>query len=89
VEDELAGSASGIDPVREGSEPNASFGQISGQVDQPLHRAAETIAREQRKAIERKIADLSALDHELAQIIEKCGHGTVAECGILEALSPS
>ncbi|WP_371424000.1 helix-turn-helix domain-containing protein [Tardiphaga sp.] len=51
--------------------------------------AVETIAREHRKAIERKIADLSALDHELAQIIEKCGHGTVAECGILEALSPS
>ncbi|MET4898814.1 MerR family DNA-binding protein, partial [Sphingomonadaceae bacterium jetA1] len=35
--------------------------------------AVETIAREHRKAIERKIADLSALDHELAQIIEKCG----------------
>ena len=50
--------------------------------------AVETIAREHRKAIERKIADLSALDRELARIIEKCGHGTVAECGILEALSP-
>ena len=51
--------------------------------------AVETIAREHRKAIERKIADLSALDRELARIIEKCGHGTVAECGILEALSPT
>ena len=51
--------------------------------------AVETIAREHRTAIERKIADLSALDYELARIIEKCGHGTVAECGILEALSPS
>ena len=51
--------------------------------------SVETIAREHRKAIERKVADLSALDRELARIIEKCGHGTVAECGILEALSPS
>ena len=51
--------------------------------------AVEAIAREHRKAIERKIADLSALDHELARIIDKCGQGTVAECGILEALSPA
>ncbi len=50
--------------------------------------AVETIAREHRKAIERKIADLTALDGELTHIIERCGHGTVAECGILEALSP-
>ena len=51
--------------------------------------AVETIARAHRAAIERKIADLAALDGELARIIEKCGHGTVAECGILEALSPT
>lgn len=51
--------------------------------------SVETIAREHRKAIERKIADLSALDSELARIIERCGHRTVAECGILAALSPS
>ena len=40
-------------------------------------------------ALERKIADLAALDGELARIIDRCGHGTVAECGILEALSPA
>jgi len=51
--------------------------------------AVETIALEHRAAIERKIADLSALDGELERIIERCGHGTVAECGILEALSPA
>lgn len=50
--------------------------------------AVETIAREHRAAIERKLADLTALDRELARIIERCGHGTVSECGILEALSP-
>lgn len=50
--------------------------------------AVETIAREHRAAIERKIADLSALGHELEIIIDRCGHGTVAECGILEALAP-
>ena len=51
--------------------------------------AVETIAREHRAAIERKIADLAALDGELARIIDRCGHGTVAECGFLEALSPA
>lgn len=50
--------------------------------------AVETIAREHRTAVERKITDLAALDRELARIIERCGQGTVAECGILEALSP-
>lgn len=51
--------------------------------------AVEAIAREHRAAIERKIADLSALDRELGNIIARCGHGTVAECGILEALAPA
>ncbi len=50
--------------------------------------AVETIARGHRAAIERKIADLSALGHELEIIIDRCGHGTVARCGILEALAP-
>ncbi|MBA4748789.1 MAG: helix-turn-helix domain-containing protein [Sphingopyxis sp.] len=49
----------------------------------------EAIAREHRTAIERKIAYLSALDHELEAIISQCGQSTVAECGILDALAPS
>ncbi|MFD1788542.1 MerR family DNA-binding protein [Sphingomonas floccifaciens] len=49
----------------------------------------EKIAREHRTAIERKTADLFALSRELESIIiDRCGHGTVAECGILEALAP-
>lgn len=50
--------------------------------------SVETIARTHRTAIERKIADLQALDRELKRMIDQCGHGTVAECGILEALAP-
>jgi Cu(I)-responsive transcriptional regulator len=50
--------------------------------------AVEAIARDHRAAIERKIADLSALDSELEAIINQCGHSIVAECGILDALAP-
>ena len=50
--------------------------------------AVEAIAREHRAVIERKIADLQALDRELEAMIDRRGHGTVAECGILEALEP-
>jgi DNA-binding transcriptional MerR regulator len=39
--------------------------------------------------VERKVADLTALGRELRQIIGQCGHGTVAECRIIEALSPA
>jgi DNA-binding transcriptional MerR regulator len=47
------------------------------------------IARRHLGAVERKIADLEALRRELADLIGQCGHGTVAECRILEALSPA
>ena len=49
----------------------------------------EAIARAHRAAIERKIADLQALDWVLGRMIDCCGHGTVADCGILEALGPA
>ena len=38
--------------------------------------------------VERKIADLTALRRELAELIGRCRRGTVAECRIVEALSP-
>ncbi len=50
--------------------------------------AVDLIARRHLADVERKIADLTALGAELRDIIDRCGHGTVAECRIIEALSP-
>jgi hypothetical protein len=38
--------------------------------------------------LERKVADLEALGAELRQVIVQCSQRTIAECHILEALSP-
>lgn len=51
--------------------------------------AVDAIAREHLAEVDRKIADLSALRRELDSIIRQCVRGTVAECRIIEALSPS
>lgn len=56
--------------------------------DRPCE-AVDAIAREHLAEVERKIADLNALHHELAELIGRCRRGTVAECRIVEALSPS
>jgi DNA-binding transcriptional MerR regulator len=50
--------------------------------------AVDAIAREHLAEVERKLAGLEALRRELTEIIGRCGHGTVAECRIIEALSP-
>jgi hypothetical protein len=46
------------------------------------------IARQHLADVDRKIADLMALRRELDSIIGQCGCGTIAECRIIEALSP-
>ena len=46
------------------------------------------IARQHLTEVERKIADLSMLRRELRDLIGNCSRGTVAECRIIEALSP-
>ncbi len=46
------------------------------------------IARAHLAEVDRKITDLTALRQELNGIIGQCGNGTVAECRIIEALSP-
>ena len=58
--------------------------------DQREHscEAVDAIAGEHLLEVERKIADLSALRQELRQLLSSCGHGTVAECRIIETLSP-
>jgi DNA-binding transcriptional MerR regulator len=50
--------------------------------------AVDGIAREHLAEVERKIADLRALRQELRDMIGQCRHGTVANCRIIEALSP-
>jgi DNA-binding transcriptional MerR regulator len=55
-------------------------GQSCAEVDR--------IARLHLTEIERKVADLEALRHELRQLIDQCGHGTIGDCRIIEALAP-
>ena len=50
--------------------------------------AVDAIAREHRKEVERKIEDLTALKSELDRMIYQCGCGLVADCRIIESLSP-
>lgn len=50
--------------------------------------AVDVIAGQHLAEIERKIADLVALRDELADVIGRCQHGTVADCRIIEALAP-
>lgn len=64
--------------------------ELLGLSDQ-RHRSCEAvdaIARQHLIEVERKIRDLQALRHELDSIISQCGRGTIAECRIIEALSP-
>jgi Cu(I)-responsive transcriptional regulator len=48
----------------------------------------DLIARQHLSEVERKIRNLQALRRELDSIISQCGCGTIAECRIIEALSP-
>lgn len=61
--------------------------RLSDQQDRPCEEI-DLIARGHLAEVERKVADLTALGNELRQLIDQCGHGTVAECRIIEALSP-
>jgi DNA-binding transcriptional MerR regulator len=51
--------------------------------------AVDIIAKQHRAEVDRKIADLRALRRELDSMIAQCRHGTVAECRIIESLTPS
>lgn len=50
--------------------------------------AVDAIAKAHRKEVERKIEDLIALKSELDRMIDQCGCGLVADCRIIESLSP-
>ena len=59
--------------------------------DQPEHdcAAVDVVARARLAEVDRKLADLAALRRELADLVDRCGHGRVAECRIMEALLPA
>jgi len=61
---------------------------LSDQRDRPCE-AVDAIAREHLGEVQRKIRDLQALRRELDSILSQCGCGTIAECRIIEALSPN
>ena len=60
---------------------------LSDDRDRPCE-AVDAIAKEHLAEVDRKIADLRALRRELDSIVSQCHCGTVAECRIIEALSP-
>jgi Cu(I)-responsive transcriptional regulator len=49
----------------------------------------DAIANEHRAEIERKIRDLQALKAELDNLIDRCVCRTVAQCRIIDSLSPA
>ncbi|WP_414901367.1 MerR family transcriptional regulator [Sphingomonas flavalba] len=48
----------------------------------------DDMTREQLAMVDHKIADLKALRRELSGLLAQCHAGTIAECGIIEALGP-
>ena len=50
--------------------------------------AVDKLAREHLSAVDRKIADLSALRRELGSLLDQCSQGTIAECRIIDSLAP-
>lgn len=51
--------------------------------------AVDAVARAHLVEVERKIADLNALRTELGRVLESCGHGSIDNCKIIEALAPA
>ena len=49
--------------------------------------AADRIARSQLRAVESRIARLSALKLEFERMIEQCGRHRIAECRVIEVLT--
>ena len=80
--------------IRRSRELGFSIDQIRALLDLADQRersceAVDIIAKQHRGEVDRKIADLRALRRELDSMIDQCRHGTVAECRIIESLSPS
>lgn len=79
--------------IRRARDLGFSLSQIRGLLGLADQRdrscsSVDVIAREHLAEVDRKVADLIALRRELDSIINQCGHSTIAECRIIEALSP-
>ena len=59
---------------------------MSAEPQESCH-AADSIAHNHLREIERRIASLQALKGELSRMIEECGHGRICDCRIIEALA--
>lgn len=62
--------------------------EISDQRDRDCG-TVDALASGHLEEIDRKIADLTALRRELAEVVDSCRGGSIAECRILEALAPA
>lgn len=69
-----------LDQIRELLEMADDRDQSCAEVD--------AIARAHLTEVERKLSDLARLAHELRDVIGHCGCGSVADCRIIESLSP-
>ncbi|KSV75187.1 hypothetical protein N185_17560 [Sinorhizobium sp. GW3] len=79
--------------IRRARELGFSLEQVRGllKLSDARHQscaAVDDIATSHRAEVERKIADLLLLKKELDSLIDQCGRGTIAECRIIESLSP-
>lgn len=79
--------------IRRSRDLGFSIDQIRALLDLADQRdrsceAVDAIAKEHRTEVDRKIADLRALRRELDSMINQCRCGTIAECRIIETLSP-
>ncbi|MDK8186953.1 MULTISPECIES: MerR family transcriptional regulator [Sphingomonas] len=61
---------------------------LAAQRDRDCGTVGE-LARRHLEEIDRKIADLTSLRRELADVIASCAGGTMAECRILGAFAPA
>lgn len=59
---------------------------MSGRPQDSCHQA-DSIARSHLAAVERRIAQLAGLQHELQRMVDECGHGRICDCRIIEVLA--
>jgi len=80
--------------IRRARDLGFSLDQVRALLDLSDHRerdcaTVDGLARQHLGAVERKIADLTALQRELTALIRSCKGGSVADCRIIDALGPA
>lgn len=59
---------------------------LAARPNQPCHQA-DSIARRNLEAVDRRLAQLGALRQELARMVHECQHGRICECRVIEVLA--